>query len=468
MLLTEAFGLGFSQGEVDFVIPRLDEDLPLCIDPFLLYKSRDEVLRDLHSQLLGVFNDGVSLFESGELDDFHHLIDFPEPNEIGFGYSEGAIRGSGLGPHLNRVFADTLAASEPLRERRLRHIEELQLVSVNVGPDRISDIAANVLKQYLIDYTLKQSELWGIPVQKAVPVTHFLDLDDLEWRSAYFDLPQNPITGSPILLVPRRMVRLLPWINYEDYLSSEYRTFMRPETSRAWRGSRGTSGTKKPEVVQVTRENLAVLDQYVGRKEKQAANVAPAFVTRQDLGLPVRPLAGDFTARLTSLPSGTGAAHEYQRLIFEILNYLFEPELTDGEMEVRTIDGTERRDIIYTNESDSSFWQYIRLTYGSPFAMFESKNVERLSLENINQTAGYLGARLGHIGFIATRNAAGENIVRKTFTTYNDTSVTPRKVILILNDDDFKQMLRLRDEEGVVGSTRYVQRKYREFRTSVQ
>ena len=43
MLLTEAFGLNFTQSEVDFVIPRFDQDLPLCIDPFLLYKSRDEI-----------------------------------------------------------------------------------------------------------------------------------------------------------------------------------------------------------------------------------------------------------------------------------------------------------------------------------------------------------------------------------------------------------------------------------------
>ena len=62
MLITEAFRLNFTQGEVDFVIPQLDEDLPLCIDPFLLYKSRDDKLRTLHNQLLSLFDNAIGLF----------------------------------------------------------------------------------------------------------------------------------------------------------------------------------------------------------------------------------------------------------------------------------------------------------------------------------------------------------------------------------------------------------------------
>jgi hypothetical protein len=49
MLLTMAFDLSFTQSEVDFVIPDLSVDLPLAIDPFLLYKSRDEYLRGVKS-----------------------------------------------------------------------------------------------------------------------------------------------------------------------------------------------------------------------------------------------------------------------------------------------------------------------------------------------------------------------------------------------------------------------------------
>jgi len=473
MLLTQAFNLDFTQGEVDFVIPQLDEDLPLCIDPFLLYKSRDDTLRGLHKQLLSLFNSSIALFREGKQAELSELIDFPEVNEVGFGYSRGYVRGSGLGQHLNRLLADTLAASLPLQVRGLRHVEELQLVSIGVAADRVSDIAANVLKLSLVEYTQKQAELWNIPLESSVAVSHYFDFNDFRWRDRYFDLPRNPISGLAILLVPRRIVRLLPWINFEDYATTDYRLFLRSTTGRGWARfpgmrQRGHRAPDKTEIVHITRANLHLLDSYVTRKEREAAHALPVYVEREDLGLPARPMAGEFIGRLVALPPGTASAKDYQRIVYEILNYLFEPELTDGEMEVRTIEGTERRDIIYTNESDTSFWQYVRLTYKSPFVMFEIKNVQQLEIEHVNQTANYLGTRLGMLGFIVTRQSPGHNVIRKTYAVYNDTPSLPRKIILILTDDDLAAMLRNRDTRQSPTPTQYVQRKYRDFRTTCQ
>ena len=519
MLITEAFRLNFTQGEVDFVIPQLDEDLPLCIDPFLLYKSRDDKLRTLHNQLLSLFDNAIGLFRENKRSEFQELIDFPEVNEIGFGYSEGAIRGSGLGRHLNGLLAETLAASEPLQERGIRHIEELQLVSIGVAADRVSDIAANALKRYLIEYTQEQAQLWDIPITSAVPAHHYFDFKSFEWQDGYFDLPRNPLTSLPLLLVPRRVVRLLPWINYDDYAATEFRMFLRSTTRSGWNRFPGTprqtdKAADKPEVVEVTRNNLDLLVRYVTRKERESAEAQPVYVTKEDLGLPTRPMAEELIHRLSALPAGDVSATAYQRIAYEILNYLFEPELTDGEMEVRTVEGTERRDIIYTNESDISFWEYVRHNYGSPFVEFEVKNVQKLKIEYINQIANYLGARLGSLGFIVTRNSPPENIICKTYVVYNDSAGQPRKLILILSDEDlvwcirssvvnkwvlyanpflrFEQesgflsfrkpsnnvvnygyttlasMLRNRDSGQDPSPTRHIRRKYRDFRTRCQ
>lgn len=48
--------IGVSQYDVDFVIPRTGIDVPVGIDPFLLYKSRDPEYRQLHNDLLKAFN----------------------------------------------------------------------------------------------------------------------------------------------------------------------------------------------------------------------------------------------------------------------------------------------------------------------------------------------------------------------------------------------------------------------------
>ena len=85
LLLPNGFGLSFTQSEVDFVIPNLTIDLPLCIDPFLLYKSKDASLRGLHQNLLSLFNQGIQFYCEGKRRDLDKLIDFPEVNEIELG-----------------------------------------------------------------------------------------------------------------------------------------------------------------------------------------------------------------------------------------------------------------------------------------------------------------------------------------------------------------------------------------------
>src|SRR5437588_3963706 len=88
---------GISQFEVDFVVPRLGIDLPLGIDPFLLFKSRDPELQNLHRVLLEAFNFGVSLVRDKRLSEARALFRFPEAWEIGFGYSQKkGKRGTGV------------------------------------------------------------------------------------------------------------------------------------------------------------------------------------------------------------------------------------------------------------------------------------------------------------------------------------------------------------------------------------
>ncbi|GCE16760.1 hypothetical protein KDK_05600 [Dictyobacter kobayashii] len=109
---------------------------------------------------------------------------------------------------------------------------------------------------------------------------------------------------------------------------------------------------------------------------------------------------------------------------------------------------------------------YVRDTYKSLFVMFENKNVEKVELEHINQTANYLGARLGMLGFVTTRKQPGDNIIQKIYAIYNDTPSIPRKTILILTDEDIKLMIRLKQENN--NPATHVQKIYRRFQTRVQ
>lgn len=469
MLLTKAFDINISQAEADFVIPDLAQDRRLSIDPFLLYKSRDPQLRDLHNSLIEVFNIAFESFKKGNREDLDRLINFPEVSEIGFGYSQGTVRGSGMGTYLNTLVTETLANSPELVDRGIKHIEELQLVSLGIGADRISDMAANILKEYLIAYTQRQASIWGIPLTSGVPVEHIFDITDLEWKDEYVDLPRNPDDGRPIILVPRRIVRLLPWINYEDFERTDFQMFLDAGKQQKLRsrlpGSKTHKTMKKVEVTEITRNEIHLLDTYVKRKEQDAANAQPQLYS-EEIILPGTPTAEEFIRRLKSIPTGRENAHLYQLEALAILNHLFEPELTDGKIEERTIHGTERRDIIFTNESDRSFWQYTRQNYGDFLVMFEAKNVEDLTNDHLAQTATYMGDRLGYLAFVLTRNPIKNPQLLKCFSIYNDSGATTRKVVLVVDDEDINAMLKMKESGN--NPTRHIQQKYRDFKVKCQ
>ena len=70
------------------------------------------------------------------------------------------------------------------------------------------------------------------------------------------------------------------------------------------------------------------------------------------------------------------------------------------------------------------------------------------------------------LGFIVTRKPPGDNIIRKTYSIFNDTPSLPRKVILILSDEDLKLMIRLKQENK--SPSKHVQTIYKQFRMRVQ
>lgn len=226
-------------------------------------------------------------------------------------------------------------------------------------------------------------------------------------------------------------------------------------------GSTATAAIKQ-NIVAVRREEIDRLNRYVRTKGESAIDAQPSsefvetrhFAAHADL----------LRRKLSEIAPGQADAAKYQQVVLEILNFLFNPELSDGELEVETTDGTERRDIIFANYSDSIFWTHARQEHSAPYVMFETKNTESIGAAALNQTATYLGGRLGGLGFIVTRVCPGEAALRKAFSIYNDSQ--QRKVILFLSDQYLLELLALK----VAGkdTTWHIQKLYRTFRTSVQ
>jgi hypothetical protein len=59
-LVATSFAGTSAQAELDFAIPFFDEDIPLYLDPFLLWRSPSQQDQALHTSLINAFKLGVS------------------------------------------------------------------------------------------------------------------------------------------------------------------------------------------------------------------------------------------------------------------------------------------------------------------------------------------------------------------------------------------------------------------------
>src|SRR4029079_17941972 len=84
--LNDYHKLAFTQEEADFAIPLLDDDIPLYVDPFLLWKSPSMQDQALHTAMVSSFNHFGYLAKNGkEKEAIEALIRISECLEAGLG-----------------------------------------------------------------------------------------------------------------------------------------------------------------------------------------------------------------------------------------------------------------------------------------------------------------------------------------------------------------------------------------------
>ena len=204
----------------------LVNDLPLFIDPFLLFNSEDEGLRKIHGEMIRYIIflrnevERHSSFDEGMLKAWFL---FSEVKQTWLGFSKTGNSGRGLGPgfakglyeNLGKAFRD-FGEEELLRSP---HIEKLCLINPSVGKDGISDFTTNFAKGFLAEYTqafakehIAEKKLATVVVPKARFNYETKSWMPLECRLHVFN-------GDYVLLTPRRILtRDDTFINRRDML----------------------------------------------------------------------------------------------------------------------------------------------------------------------------------------------------------------------------------------------------------
>lgn len=223
MYFSDHFGIDVGV-EDDWFDAILNTDTKLFVDPFLIFQDADDDWKSAHDRLIEHFNICFHLIAEGNRKPWSvpyrkalALLHFPEPREFCLGYTEVGTRGAGGGPGYAQLIASAMEDAIARGLQDLRHFEELGVMNEGIGPDRISDLTCNVLRGDFIRYTQSVAQRHDLPTTRVRMGGASFDRTRLGWRSEIVDLPFNPVTRRPILLVPRRFLRELPVLNADDW-----------------------------------------------------------------------------------------------------------------------------------------------------------------------------------------------------------------------------------------------------------
>jgi hypothetical protein len=204
-------------------------DLPLFIDPFLLFNSKKPEYRSLHDEIIEYLR--FLRDKSTDQDPAPGLLKawyrFPEVKQNWFGFSVGNNRGSGLGhefaialhSNLNRIFTDF--GSEKITKGS--HLEKLCLIRDGIGKDNISDFTTNLILEFLLEFTqtFAQKHI-AQRLRRTFTVKSHFNYETETWERRAFDLPA--FHGDYVLLSPINILtKDDTWINKSDLLGEFHR-----------------------------------------------------------------------------------------------------------------------------------------------------------------------------------------------------------------------------------------------------
>lgn len=446
--LTDHYGIMLPQAELDFAIPLFDEDIPLYVDPFLLWRSPSQQDNGLHTSLINAFNHlGYLIGKGREQQAIETLIAASECDEVGLG-SSATRKGKRIGEGKAREIITLFKRIPHYAKSGFRHFEEIQFFVDGISKDRISDISCCFLKSFLIDFTIQQCQKLGIPCQAADIETVYDYRKNAFETQRGIELPINPIDGGPLIFVPKRWLRFVPWLSYDEYFEKHC-----PQDEISHKPEELT----RVEVLEYNRDHYGVVDAYIKAKERTFEDCKNDPLFSQ---IPITSAKRKFTL-IQKLPTGKddNADKKYEAAIGQLLPSLLYPKLDFAQEQARADSGVSIRDLIFYNTASTPFLDDVYKSYGSRQITMELKNVTAIERLHVDQLNRYLAEELGKFGLFVTRNPLKKAEMTRTIDLWSG----QRKAIVTLTDADIGQMVELfeskqRDPLDVIV------KKYNEFR----
>ncbi len=147
--------------------------------------------------------------------------------------------------------------------------------------------------------------------------------------------------------------------------------------------------------------------------------------------------------QLNNISCGKKEWNDYEKKCKQILEFLFEDDLSLWDKQSRTEDGLSRFDLICRIASSDDYWKALINSFNTRFILFEFKNYcDKLTQGQIYTTERYLfNKALRSVGFIISRKGGNDNALKEAKGALKENG----KLILLLSDTDLCAMLQLKD-----------------------
>ena len=479
---SQFYGRDKNQYELDFVdIPINNGDIPLFIDPYAISRRNDRWSIKCHNLIVDFFQKVVDLIRAGKETEAKYMLSgLREPNQIHFGLSRGSIvRGRGVGSIQALDLHKALAESSAVKTGFLKNLEDCELLIEGIGRDKISDITTNIIKEYLIEYTQYQCNLFNIPIHQ-VSSGILWNAEQGKWTNDYVDIPV--CNNRSVILVPKMIARFDMVFDHQEYYQHFVLNFLQAEHLSANSSLVRTlrDGTKKEPTKKSLKERYPLTKKYLYEFSKEHPEVLTKYkeekaevfnsitneTSNEDIAILIEEEEFDFddlAKKFGQIPTGNEAASNFHDHIKGVLTAIFYPYLVNPIKEKEIHEGRKRIDLCYDNAAKNGFFLNLAVNkqVPSPYIFMECKNY-KYDPKNpeLDQLSGRFSKNRGKFGFLVCRKFDDKDLFIKRC---KDTANDDRGFILPLDDEDLITLLEYKKQKKEKEINGFLEERYKKL-----
>jgi hypothetical protein len=457
MKISEIFLASKTQYELDFVDIDVERDNRVYLDPFFISTRKDPWSVDTSRIIKSYFQYVIDLIRSDEMVQARAVLNhLNEPNETCLGMSRALPRGNGMGSDNTQKVFDSLLTSRAVQTGLVENLEDSAIFIEGIGKDKISDATTNIIRKCLLEYTINQCNLWGIPLVSDVASGFFWNKDIRNWDQIHID--RLVISEKAYLLVPKHSISF-----YRDYIDQQYYqhyvlNYLQGEheknntslvTIRTLKNGTVTRRVYKKDIKErdtpFSKENLRNFTMQhpdiFNKFQMQKASTVTPLLNKQLSDLRLEDITRFLSNLLSDLLPGDDDALKYHKLMIGILELIFYSHLTNPIKENEINQGRKRIDISMDNSANSGFFYHLHYIHQivSRYVFIECKNYTNdPNNPEIDQLSGRFSANSSKFGILTCRSINNPQLLKQRCI---DLWKQKNELVIVITDNDIKKWL---------------------------